>query len=231
MPYEERIGESKLHVVKDGVRFLRTIFEMTLMWRPAKLFVSTTVLCLTVMTLFAVHPVETWLRFGRFEEDMIYRLLFCSLLATLGVALLSAGVVCDHLHRLLDERSTTGGPRTFLWSLLDKVYSFRGFTLVLVPSLPILVWLVGRGAWTWVTAGYVNVHWSRAVLAGLIAFGIGQMFVTVLIVNLLRFHTARKRPSEHRRTVMVSAASKTLHVPAPVHPATPIEDEVPVVSR
>ena len=31
MAYKERIGESKLHVVKDGMRFLRTIFEMTLM--------------------------------------------------------------------------------------------------------------------------------------------------------------------------------------------------------
>ncbi len=38
MPYEERIGESKLHVIRDGLRFLRTIFEMTLMWQPAKLF-------------------------------------------------------------------------------------------------------------------------------------------------------------------------------------------------
>ncbi len=189
MPYEQRIGESKLHVVGDGVRFLRTIFEMTLMWRPAKLFVSAALLCLTVMTLFAMHPVEMWLKLGRLEEDMIYRLLFCSLLGTFGVTLLSAGVVCDHLHRLPDPQRS---PRTFLSSVLERVYSFAGLVTVLTLTVPMLVWLVGPGVRTWVTAGYVELHWSRVVLAGLLAFGAGHMLVTVMMVNLLRFHIARE---------------------------------------
>jgi len=189
MRYAERIGESKLHVLRDGVRFLRTILEMTLMWQPAKLFLLSAALCLVVMTLLATHPIETWFRAGRLQEDMIYRLLFCSLLGCVGVTLLSAGVICDHLHRLW----TAGAkPRSFIESLLDRAYSFGGVGLSLIPAIPMLVWLIGPGLWTRITDGYVAIHWSRVVLAGLMAFSIGQLIVTVLITNLIRFHTARK---------------------------------------
>ena len=59
MSYEERIGESKLNVVRDGVRFLRTILEMTLMWRPAKLFVVSAIALFLATAALGLHPVET----------------------------------------------------------------------------------------------------------------------------------------------------------------------------
>jgi len=207
MPYEERIGESKLHVVKDGVRFLRTIFEMTLMWRPAMPFVATAALSLIVMTLFAMHPIEMWLREGRLEEDMIYRLLFCLFLGTMGMTLLSAGVICEHLQRLLKGRQSPG---TFVWSVLDHAYSVRGFALATLIALPVSTWLVGRGLWTWLTAGYVEAHWSRVVLAGLLLFSVGQCLVTTLMVNLLRFHTARRLTDETARSAASGLAEKTI---------------------
>lgn len=209
MPYEERIGESKLHVVRDGIRFLRTILEMTLMWRPAKLFVSAAALCVIVMVLFAMHPIEMWLRRGRFDEDLIYRLLFCSLLGTLGMTLLSAGVVSEQLRRLLDGRRRA---RTFLWSVLDGVYSFRGVVAAGALAIPVLVWLVGRGAMTWVRAGYVEEHWSRVVLAGLLFFWVCELLITTLIANVIRFHVSRRPSTDVSRvTLPVSIRSETLH--------------------
>jgi hypothetical protein len=171
------------------------------------------------MTLLAMHPIEMWAATGRLQEDMIYRLLFCSLLGTAGVTLLSAGVVCDHLRRMLDDRPQ---PPTFLWTLLNRTYSFRGFALIVALTVPVLVWLIGGGVWTRVTAGYVDVHWSRVVLAGLLAFGTGQMFVTVLIVNLLRFHTARLSAgptflAADRECRSHSVPVETLSVPTSVH--------------
>ena len=38
MHYEERIGTSKLSVLGDGVRFLKTILEGVLCYRPERLF-------------------------------------------------------------------------------------------------------------------------------------------------------------------------------------------------
>ena len=189
MAYEERIGASKLHVIRDGLRFLKIIFEMTLMWRPAMVFTISAIVCLAIMILLAIHPIEMRIRMGRLEEDMIYRLLFCALLGTLGLTLLSAGVISENVQRLLDRRRP---PRTFIVTLLDRAYSLHGMGLALVIGVPALVWLVGPGLWTRLTEGYVDLHWSRVVLAGVIAFGLGGMLITVLIVKLLRFHSARK---------------------------------------
>lgn len=213
MSYRERIGESKLNVVHDGIRFLHTILEMTLMWRPAKVFVALASVCLAVMMLLAVYPLEMWLRMGSLREDMIYRLLFCSLLGTIGVTLLSAGVVADHLHRLVDDG---GRRRTFFGAVLDRTFSFRGLAVASLAAVPLLVWLVGAGIWTRITDGYVALHWSRVVAAGLIAFALGQMFITVLLANLLRFHARRKASATAGHTSeRRSVSARSLAVPRP----------------
>ena len=76
------------------------------------------------------------------------------------------------------------------------------------------MWLIGPGVWTRITDGYVAIHWSRVVLAGLIAFSIGQHLVTVLIVNLVRFHTARKTLHE-RATLLTPQATVSSAKTAP----------------
>ena len=208
MTYEERVGESKLHVLRDGVRFLRTILEMTLMWRPAKLFRAAAFLCLFIVAVLTLHPVEQWLRSGRFEESMIYRLLFSSFLVTVGVSLLSASVICDHIHRVFDPQAK---PPSFLSALLDRVFTFRIHAVILVPASVALVWLIGPGLWTRLTAGTVDVHWSRVMLAGLIAFTLGQSLLTVLIANLLRFHVARRVSATPRIAPPIRAALAEVH--------------------
>lgn len=212
MPYEERIGQSKLNVLKDGLRFFHTIFEMTLVWNPARLFLVGAIGSLLVMVLLAMHPVEVWLRLGQLDEDMIYRLLACWMLGTLGASSLSAAVVSDHLCHLLDP--TLAKPRSFAWTLLDRVYTLRGVALFLVPCAPLMVWMVGSGVWTWLSAGYVALHWSRVVFAGLMLFAVVELFVATLIVNVLRFHVSR------RRTARFDAAATRRKVGAIAFPAS-----------
>ncbi len=204
MHYEERIGESKLHVLRDGVRFLRTIFEMTFMWQPARLFIASGVACLALMTLLATYPIETWLRLGHLHEDMIYRLLSCSLLGTMGVALISSGVLCDNLRRLW---SAAPGSPSYLSSLLDRVYSWPGFVTALIPALPLILWLVGPGLWMRITQGYITLHWSRVVLAGLVFATLGQLLLTTLVANLIRFHISRDTRLERQEPIHATDAT------------------------
>ena len=70
----------------------------------------------------------------------------------------------------------------------------------------------------------------EGVLAGLFAFGMGQMLITILIVNVLRFHAARKslRPSPSI-TDRASAPAKTVDTPSTRH-AKPMNDELLVSS-
>jgi glycosyltransferase involved in cell wall biosynthesis len=221
MPYEERVGESKLHVLRDGVRFLRTIFEMSLMWQPAKLFFMASLVLMATMTAMALHPIEMWLRLGRFDEDLIYRLLLSALLGAGGVTCLSAAVLAGNLHTLIHDR-----PRgeSFVSSVLDRVYSFGGLIAGTAVSTPLLFWLIGPGLWQRFTQdGAFTMHWSRVVLAGLILFGLGHGLITVLIANIIRFHTVRRgtgTAAVHKRaaTVLPSKVQTTSATPAlPMH--------------
>ncbi|RME41352.1 MAG: glycosyltransferase family 2 protein [Planctomycetota bacterium] len=219
MPYEERIGTSKLSVFKDGLRFLRTILEMTLMWRPARVFFQGALLAWTVTILFAVHPIEMWMRTGRLHEDMIYRLLFCFTLGALGSMLLSAALVSNHVERLIDRRDR---PPTFWWSMLDRLHSGTGVLATGAVVVPVLIWLVGEGVWTWLTAGYVTLHWSRVVLAGLILFGYVQMMVTGLVIHVIAFHARRacileKAQADEGRIVTTRSGTAPVPTTAPSH--------------
>ena len=191
MRYEERIGESKLHVLHDGVRFLRTILEMCLMWQPSKLFGGAAALCLMLTLVLALHPIEAWMRGGALAAGLKYRLLFCALAGTFGVTLLSMSLICTHLRHLLGVRddTTTRSARlsTFVWAVVDRVYSPVGVGVITCVAIPLMVWLIGGAMLT--DGG--GVRWGRSVLGGLIGLGWGQMVATLLVVHLLRFHTAR----------------------------------------
>ena len=211
MHYRERIGESKLNVITDGIRFLRTILAMTLMWRPTRLFIIAAVTCFGLTGLFGLHPVEMWVRTGSFAEDTIYRLLFCSTLGALGVASLSAALLSHHIHRLLahDDKH-----ETFLWSLLTRLHSPQGLVIVATASISGLFWLIGHGVGTWINAGYVDIHWSRVVLAGLVVFSLAQTILTSMIVQILTFHTSRAIQRTPGGAATISNKTKSIHVVA-----------------
>ncbi len=223
MRYTERVGESKLHVIKDGLRFFRTIFEMTLMWRPAKLFFASAAMCLCVMTLLAAGPVESWLRMGRFNNDMIYRLLFCSLLGSLGVSLISMGVLAVNLHRMVNP--SRNAP-TFIATMLDKLYSAKGAIVVTLLAMPGLLWLVGEGIWTRITLGVVELHWSRVVLAGVAVFAIAQLSLSVLLANIMRYHAKRGLAQSQPSPLQTKSAPKPfVHATAVPHMLTAAKEK------
>ena len=197
---------------------------MTLMWRPTKLFIIAAVTCFGLSGLFGIHPVETWVRTGSLAEDSIYRLLFCSTLGALGVASLSAALLSHHIHRLLahDDKH-----ETFLWSLLTRLHSPQGLVIVATASISGLFWLIGHGVATWMNAGYVDIHWSRVVLAGLVVFSLAQTILTSMIVHILTFHTSRATQSMPRGAVTIANKTKSVHVVAVAEQTKP-QDHLPV---
>ena len=75
MPYAERVGRSKLHVVRDGVRFLTCIVQAAVAYRPARpLLIGACVLALLGL-VSGIGPLALYVRSGHLEEWMIYRIL------------------------------------------------------------------------------------------------------------------------------------------------------------
>jgi glycosyltransferase involved in cell wall biosynthesis len=203
MPYE------------DGVRFLRTILEMTLIWRPARIFMSGAAVCFLLMLLFAMHPVEMWLTLGRLEEDMIYRLLFCSLMGMVGMTLTSAWRISE---RLRDFADGSAGRATVTGSIGDGLFSLAGTGVSMLLAMPLLIWLVGPGVWTYVTQRQVFIHWSRVVLAGMIVFTLCEMCVTTVVLNLIRLHVERVRFARQAAVASSETAPPANTAPAKAPP-------------
>ena len=82
MPYRERVGESKLHVIRDGIRFLRVIVEAAFLYRPARPLNIAGVVLTAISTVLMFPPLVYYLQHGAVLEWMIYRFLVSHLLGT-----------------------------------------------------------------------------------------------------------------------------------------------------
>lgn len=160
MPYEERAGHSKLHVLRDGWRFLKVILETIFLYRPNRLlgFIALGLfgLCAVMMTYPTIYRMQQ----GKFEEWMIYRFLVSVLLSSVAVLMICVG----HLARKAADISLSNDPiRDRYASSVGKFVHSRAFWL-----LPMLLVFSG-GAFVWdawsayLKTGEVYEHWSRFV--------------------------------------------------------------------
>ena len=56
MPYAERVGESKLRVLRDGVRFLLAISDASLLYQPGRIFRLGALFCVVAAMFWAFTP-------------------------------------------------------------------------------------------------------------------------------------------------------------------------------
>jgi glycosyltransferase involved in cell wall biosynthesis len=157
MPYADRVGTSKLHVMRDGVRFLFAIRDAALLYQPAKVFLWTAVLFVVAGLAWGVYPAGFYWRNQRLEEWMIYRLLLCGLLLTAAFSLLSAGVLADQVLSLVYRRRK----KAFLFSWLDRLLHRRRLLWAAGLAFAVAVVIVWPGLLQYARTGHVTIHWSR----------------------------------------------------------------------
>lgn len=186
MAYAERVGESKLNVLRDGVRFLHTILNGVLCFRPERLFLLAFGVCLLFSALLGAYPVEFYLRESRLEEWMIYRFVVCFLLGTAAFILLSAGTIA-HKIVIADPRAKTI-PR-FWPAALERLYAGWPLAIFCGVTLFASVALVWPGIVELVTTGHVSIHWSRVLVA---AFGSLIVFIACVTAVLLQVIVIRQ---------------------------------------
>ncbi len=195
MPYAERVGRSKLSVLRDGVRFLRVILQAATCYRPARpLLLAAGPLAAVALALGAV-PTLHYLRHARLEEWMIYRVLLASLATTGVVLLLAASVVADRIAAIAHDRAPDAGG---VGGLVARLFTPRARWL---GGL-----LLGAGALAsaypgiaqYLSTGMVELHWSRAVLASLLLVLAAQLGLTTFLLNMLDLIHGRRVPFEIR---------------------------------
>jgi hypothetical protein len=161
MPYAERIGESKLRVLKDGVRFLLAIGDAAFLFQPGRIFRFAALVCVLTGVFWGLYPAEYYVRNQRLEEWMIYRLLLCGLLFTSAFTLTCGGVLADDMLSLLRRRRRASFVSYVFDHLLNRGRSWILALVALAAGL-LLVW---PGLVQYAETGAVTIHWSRPVAA------------------------------------------------------------------
>jgi len=160
MPYKERVGESKLRVGKDGLRFLRVIVEAAFLYRPARPFaIAASVLFLIAIALMASPALFYWQN-HRVEEWMIYRFLVSALAGTTAFLCCSASYLTGRITQIALAEEVAGHGH----SLLSRFFTSRGFWLVPGGLTLIGGALVVGSLLQLLQTGATYEHWSRFVV-------------------------------------------------------------------
>ena len=157
MPYAERVGESKLKVFRDGIRFLLAIGDAMLLYRAGRFFGLAAVLCLMGAWFWGSYPLEFYVQHRRLEEWMIYRLLLSTFLFTASFAIAFAGVLAAQILSLVYRRHH----ERFWVRLSASMLSTRNLVAGAVLASLAAVALVWPGLVEYAVTGHVSLHWSR----------------------------------------------------------------------
>ena len=198
MPYRERVGQSKLSVVKDGLRFLRVIFETAFLYKPSRPLNIAGGCLLLISLLLMGTPVAHYAVHREVEEWMIYRFLVAYLFATSAVLLVSAGYITDRIRRIALSNESANQRQVWAERLFKSRYFwFLPFGLVAAGGA-----LVLGSAVELLETGHTNEHWSRYVAmtfcfstAIILAVIRGIDYVLNLVEERLRYwSTVERRP-------------------------------------
>ncbi len=158
IPYSERVGQSKLSVVRDGVRFLRVILGTVFAYFPLRVFGPLAALCLVLAAGLGLMPVRTYLGGTGIEEWMIYRLLTVLTLSACATVFAAIGLLAQKA-----SNAALGRPESWI----DRI-AIRETAGVLGAALG----LFGVGVnWPTVveyaTTGHITRHWGWVLLGAL----------------------------------------------------------------
>jgi hypothetical protein len=183
IPYSERVGRSKLSVVKDGVRFLNSIVLTALSYNPVRILgllgLAGVAFAIVVASLLFVLRLSGVTQLGSLGVFAVFGAL---VLGVTGVSLFSLGAMFNHLVSLFQKRIVQGGlfGKRIFDPPLETHFGLLGMIAVAVGVIMAVV-LLGAAAsggtleqlWLWMVAS------AMATLIGV------QLIVARVIMNVL----------------------------------------------
>ena len=151
IPYKERVGRSKLSVVRDGMRFLQTILWTALNYNPVRILGGLGALLFGISTLIALMIVGLRLSgvtvLGPWGVGFSYAAV---LLAVAGINLFSLGVTFNYLVSLFHKRPIRQGlfGRPILKTPLESHFWWLGLILIVSGfTLGLASFILGLNGW------------------------------------------------------------------------------------
>ncbi|WP_339733056.1 glycosyltransferase [uncultured Gimesia sp.] len=207
MKYEERIGESKLSALWDGIRFLKVISEGVLCYRPEKIFLAGFSFCVLFILLLAAYPTEFYFQHRRLEEWMIYRFVVCQLVGSLGMMLLLASALTNRMAQFSARREESVG----FWSSI-VVSLFTGKPLAVIVGLFTFLGIgfLWPGIVEFVTTGTITLHWSRLIAGAFTLFTVMQTLIFFVLMKVVAIWSFEQSAAEKNILESISNESSDL---------------------
>ncbi|MGB5707590.1 MAG: glycosyltransferase family 2 protein [Arenicellales bacterium] len=178
MEYKERIGDSKLRPLKDGIRFLWDIVRAALIYRPSRVLGFMAIFCVMIAIAIMIYPVVFYSQNMRVQEWMIYRFIVAELFGLSAVMMICAGYVGTRISNLmLGNRAHR--------TITAKIFRSRKFYLI-----PIVLTLSGSAlvygsVVDYLTTGQVIEHWSRFIVVSFLFSCAILLVITKILDNIL----------------------------------------------
>lgn len=190
MTYRERIGQSKLNVLHDGVRFLQTIFSGVLCYRPEKLLLMALMCCMVMIALLAANPIEHYAQRQELEEWMLNRFVVCTVLGSTGLLCLMATALANRVAFISRRRADAN---TFWAAVVSRVFKGRLLLSVLLAQIAVAAGLLWPAISEFVSTGHINLHWSRLLAGAFVAFSVVQTAVFALLMKVVEIWKTQEK--------------------------------------
>lgn len=203
MSYAERVGESKLRIFSDGIRFFCSIIDAAFCFRPDRPFTLAFLATFMFASMLAMYPTEFYLQNGRVEEWMIYRFVCACLFGGLSLLSLSAVAVCHQLTRLGPRAEATDSYWAYAVSRL-----FRGrvaMSLVML-GLGASVAALWPGIVEFLTTRTCTLHWTRLIFGASLILMSGIVGGTSAVLRVISLLARESATSVAAKTPLVRLA-------------------------
>jgi len=185
IPYSERVGQSKLSVLGDGVRFLRVILGTVFAYFPLRVFGPLAAVFLLAAAGLGLLPARTYLGGSGIEEWMIYRLLTVLTLSVCGAIFAAIGLLAQKA-----SNAALGRPASWVdRPVIRETAVVAGLALWLAA-----VALNWPTVMEYATTGHITRHWAW-VLLGALSVICGTVLVSLSIALGAFAHFPHEDPS------------------------------------
>jgi hypothetical protein len=205
IPYSERVGRSKLSVVRDGYRFLQSILMTALTYNPVRIFGLSGVGLVLLGMLVAATSVAAAQASSR--PDARFAALFGGLvLAAAGVNIFAIGATFNYVVSLFHKRQIRQGllGRPIFGTPLETRFGWIGLASIIVGVI-----IYGLAVALQLTASGLAAPWfAPAVSAILVLSGLHLVTSWLLVVLLAELSKRETRAGEDLGAVAPALQNK-----------------------
>jgi len=194
--YQERKGESKLSVIQDGVRFLKTIIDIALIYEPLRFFGSMGIIFLLFALGYGVYPLFFYLKMKIVPSYMIYRIITITALVFTSFTMFTIGIISE---QIADVMMNTKRAKGFFTGLMHSLFSQKKL-IIAGPFISLSGILLNHETiWQYISLGGIYVHWVY-IVTGAFLFMTGlQILALGILERILR---TLKSTTTYRRTYL-----------------------------